>query len=332
VSQSAQFSSLMQSFFAQHLCEHKQVSPRTVTVYRDTFRLLFAFMQTKTGRTPSELGLADLDAPVILQFLENLETERHNHARSRNLRLSAIRSFFRYASLRDVEHLAVANRVLAIPTKRTSRPLLTFLSRPEMDAILASTDQKTWLGGRDHALLLTMYNTGARASELTALTLGQVGFGSTTLVHLHGKGRKERTVPLWPQTAKVLTRWFQILNTDEKGFAFPTVRGTRLSADALDRLLKGAAGRAATTCPELASKRVTPHVIRHTTALHLLQAGVDIAVIALWLGHESIETTHGYVEADLEMKQRALEKLTPATATVSRFKAGDSLLQFLSRL
>lgn len=150
MSQSAQFSSLMQSFFAQHLCEHKQVSPRTMTVYRDTFRLLFAFMQTKTGRTPSDLGLADLDAPVILEFLENLETARHNHARSRNLRLSAIRSFFRYASLRDVEHLAVANRVLAIPTKRTSRPLLTFLSRPEMDAILASMDQKTWMGTRRH--------------------------------------------------------------------------------------------------------------------------------------------------------------------------------------
>ena len=332
MSQSTQFSSLMQSFFAQHLCEHKQVSPRTVTVYRDTFRLLFAFMQTRIGRTPSELGIADLDAPVILDFLEHLETERHNHARSRNLRLSAIRSFFRYASLRDVEHLAVVNRVLAIPTKRTSRPLLTFLSRPEIDAILASMDQKTWLGGRDHALLLTMYNTGARASELTALTCGQVVFGSTTLVHLHGKGRKERTVPLWPQTAKVLTRWFQILNTDEKGWAFPTMHGTRLSADALNRLLQGAVGRASTACPDLASKRVTPHVIRHTTALHLLQAGVDIAVIALWLGHESIETTHGYVEADIEMKQRALEKLTPATATVSRFKAGDSLLQFLSKL
>jgi len=322
----------MQAFFAQHLCEHKEVSPRTVTVYRDTFRLLFAFMQTRTGRTPSDLGLADLDAPVILEFLEHLETARHNHARSRNLRLSAIRSFFRYASLREVEHLAVANRVLAIPTKRTSRPLLTFLSRHEVDAILTSMDQKTWLGGRDHALLLTMYNTGARASELTGLTCGQVAFGTTTLVHLHGKGRKDRTVPLWPQTAKVLTRWFQILNTDEKGLAFPTMHGTRLSADALNRLLQKAVGRASPACADLASKRVTPHVIRHTTALHLLQAGVDIAVIALWLGHESIETTHGYVEADIEMKQRALEKLTPATATVSRFKAGDSLLQFLSKL
>jgi site-specific recombinase XerD len=332
VTDSAQFSTLVQSFFAQHLCEHKHVSPRTVTVYRDTFRLLFAFMQERTGRPPSELTMTDLDAPVILAFLDHLETARHNHVRSRNLRLSAIRSFFRYASLRDVEHLAVANRVLAIPTKRTAHPLLTFLTRPEMDAILAATDQRTWLGGRDHALLLTMYNTGARASEVTALTCGQVSFGTTTLVQLHGKGRKERTVPLWPQTAKVLIRWFQILNTDDKGFAFPTVRRTRLSADALNHLLQQAVRKAITACPDLARKRVTPHVVRHTTALHLLQAGVDIAVIALWLGHESIETTHGYVEADLEMKQRALEKLTPATGTVSRFKAGDSLLQFLSKL
>ncbi len=322
----------MQSFFAQHLCEHKQVSPRKVTVYRDTFRLLFAFLQERTGRNPSDLTLTDLDAPVILRFLEHLETARQNHARSRNLRLSAIRSFFRYASLHEVEYLAVANRVQAIPTKRTSKPLLTFLSRREIDAILAAMDQKTWLGGRDHALLLTMYNTGARASELMGLTRGQVMFGSTALVQLHGKGRKDRTVPLWPQTAKVLARWFEILNTDEKGLAFPAKSGARLSADALNRLLQGAVLRAATACPDLANKRVTPHVFRHTTAMHLLQAGVDIAVIALWLGHESIETTHGYVEADLNMKQRALEKLTPPTAAVSRFKAGDSLLQFLAKL
>lgn len=189
--QSAQFSSLVQSFFAQHLCEHKQVSPRTVTVYRDTFRLLFTFMQERTSRLPSELAITDLDAPAILAFLDHLETARSNRPRSRNLRLSAIRSFFRYACLRDVEHLAVANRVLAIPTKRATHPLLTFLTRPEMNAILAATDQRTWLGGRDHALLLTMYNTGARASELTALTCGQVSFGTTTLIQLHGKGRKD---------------------------------------------------------------------------------------------------------------------------------------------
>jgi site-specific recombinase XerD len=332
MTQSAQFSSLVQSFFTQHLCQHKQVSPQTVTVYRDTFRLLFAFLQDRTGRTPADLAISDLDAPAILAFLDHLETARSNHVRSRNLRLSAIRSFFKYASLRDVEHLAIANRVLAIPTKRTGHPLLTFLTRPEIDAILAATDHSTWLGGRDHALLLTMYNTGARASEVTGLTCGQVTFGTTTLVQIHGKGRKERTVPLWPQTARVLKHWFQILNTGDKGFAFPAQRGTRLSTDALNHALQQAVRRATVRCPDLSRKRITPHVVRHTTALHLLQAGVDIAVIALWLGHESIETTHGYVEADLEMKQRALEKLTPAKGVVSRFKAGDSLLQFLSKL
>jgi site-specific recombinase XerD len=187
--------------------EHKRVSPRTITAYRDTFRLLFAFLQDRTGRAPSDLEISDLDAPAVLAFLDHLESVRSNHARSRNLRLSAIRSFFRFASLRDIEHLAVANRVLAIPSKRTARPMITFLTRPEVDAILATTDQTTRLGGRDHALLLTMYNTGARASELTTLTCGQVAFGITTLIQLYGKGRKDRTVPLWPQTFKVLHRW-----------------------------------------------------------------------------------------------------------------------------
>lgn len=327
---SARFSSLVQCFFTKHLCEHKQVSPRTVTAYRDTFRLLFTFMQKQTGKTPSSLELSDLDAPAVLAFLEHLESERSNHARSRNVRLCAIRSFFKFVSVREPEHLIVVNRVLAIPNKRTSRPLMTFLTRSEMDAILATTDRQTWLGSRDHALLLTMYNTGARSSELTQLRCGQVSFGSPALVQLHGKGRKDRVVPLWPQTAKVLRKWFEVLQADEKALAFPSVRKTALSADALDALLKRAVEKALPACPDMANKRVTPHVLRHTTAMHLLQSGVDIAVIALWLGHESIETTHGYVEADLELKQRALDKLTPASGKVSRFKADDSLLEFLA--
>lgn len=184
---------------------------------------------------------------------------------------------------------------------------------------------ETWLGSRDHALLLALYNTGARSSEMTGATRGQVSFGSTALFQLHGKGRKERTVPLWPQTARVLHRWFQMVEGDDRTLAFPSIRGTALSADALDYLLQCAVKKASTTCPDLAAKRVTPHVMRHTTAMHLLQSGVDIAVVAPWLGHESIGTTHGYVEADLEAKQRALDKLTPASGKVSRFKAGDSL-------
>lgn len=325
-------SSMVQSFFTQHLTEHKQVSPRTVTAYRDTFRLLFTFLQNKTSHTPSEVEIQELDAPIILEFLDHLESARGNQARSRNARLSAIRSFFKYASVRDVEHLAIANRVLAIPNKRAARPMITYLTRPEVDAILAVPNRETWLGSRDHALLLALYNTGARSSEMTGATRGQISFGSTALFHLHGKGRKERTVPLWPQTARVLHGWFQMFEGDDRTLAFPSIRGTALSADALDYLLQCAVKKATTTCPDLAGKRVTPHVVRHTTAMHLLQSGVDIAVIALWLGHESIETTHGYVEADLEAKQRALDKLTPASGKVSRFKADDSLLQFLARL
>jgi len=294
--------------------------------------LLFTFLQKQTGKTPSVLEFSDLDAPSILAFLEHLESERSNHARSRNARLCAIRSFFKFVSVREPEHLIVVNRVLAIPNKRTSRPLITFLTRSEMDAILTTTDRQTWLGSRDHALLLTMYNTGARSSELTQLRCGQVTFGTPSLVHLHGKGRKDRVVPLWPQTAKVLRKWFEVLQADEKALAFPSVRRTALSADALDDLLKRAVEKALPACPDMANKRVTPHVLRHTTAMHLLQSGVDIAVIALWLGHESIETTHGYVEADLELKQRALDKLIPASGKVSRFKADDSLLEFLARI
>ena len=328
----SQFSSLVQCFFTEHLCEHKQVSTRTITVYRDTFRLLFSFMQERTGRPPSALDITNLDAPDVLAFLDHLESIRQNVPRTRNVRLSAIRSFFRFVSVREVDHLAIVNRVLAIPNKRTDRPLITFLTRAEIEAILESPDRKTWLGSRDHALLLSMYNTGARASELSNLKRGEVSFGSPTMIQLHGKGRKDRSVPLWPQTSRVLQQWFRVLGADDNALAFPSTRSTALSADALDRLLQGAIKKALPKCPDLAQKRVTPHVIRHTTALHLLQSGVDIAVIALWLGHESIETTHGYVEADLDMKQRALDKLTPVSGKVSRFKAGDSLLRFLSGL
>ena len=326
------FSSLVQCFFTQYLCEHKQVSPRTVTAYRDTFRLLFAFLQERTGHPPSDLKISDLDAPEVLAFLDHLEKARENSARSRNARLSAIRSFFKYASVRDVEHLAIVNRVLAIPNKRAVRPMITFLTRSEMDTILLTMDRETWLGSRDHALLLTMYNTGARASELINLKCGQISFGSPTMVQLHGKGRKDRSVPLWPQTSRVLQQWFRVLQATEGSLAFPSIRSTVLSADGLAYLLQHAVAKAIPKCPDLAHKRVTPHVIRHTTAMHLLQAGVDIAVIALWLGHEGIETTHGYVEADLELKQRALDKLTPTSGKVSRFKPGDSLLAFLSGL
>jgi integrase/recombinase XerD len=332
MSESPAFPALVQYFFAQHLSAHKKASPRTVAAYRDTFRLFLAFLQDRTGRSPANLSVADLDAPAVLAFLQHLESDRRNEVRSRNARLCAIRSFFRVVSIRDPASIAVVNRVLAIPSKRTDRPLITFLTREEIDALLAAPDQTTWLGSRDHALLLALYNTGARASEITALLPREVTFGAQTLVELHGKGRKERTVPLWPQTGRVLQRWFQKLPAGGNVPAFPTTRGTVLSADALDHLIQKAVSKAALRCPSLKSKRITPHVVRHTTAMHLLQSGVDIAVIALWLGHESIETTHGYVEADLSMKQRALDKLAPANGRLSRFRPADELMQFLSHL
>jgi len=332
VNTSPSLSSLVQYFFTQHLCEHRRSSARTVLAYRDTFRLLLSFLQTRTGHAPTTLTLADLDAPAILAFLEYLETDRHNEIRSRNARLGAIRSFFRIVAVRDPANLGIVNRVLAIPTKRTDHRLITYLTRVEMDAVLAAPDPAGWLGRRDHALLLTMYNSGARASEILNMRCGQVTFGSNTHVQLHGKGRKERTVPLWPQTARVLQRWFHELEATNDSLAFPTIRRTVMSADGLNHLLQQAVQRASTDCPSLLTKRVTPHVVRHATAMHLLQSGVDIATIALWLGHESIETTHGYVEADLASKQKALEKLIPAQGQLRRFQPQDELLRFLAGL
>ena len=332
MSASPSLASLVQYFFTQHLCEHKRSSPRTVIAYRDTFRLLLSFLQARTGRAPTLLTVADLDAPAILAFLEHLEGDRHNTIRSRNVRLGAIRSFFRVVAVRDPANLVIVNRVLAIPSKRTDRRLVTYLTRVEMDAVLAAPDPATWLGRRDHALLLTMYNSGARASETLGLRCGQVALGTNSTIQLHGKGRKERIVPLWPQTARILQRWFNELKATPDSLAFRTIRGTMLSADGLNYLLQQAVHRASTDCPSLLTKRVTPHVLRHTTAMHLLQSGVDITVIALWLGHESIETTHGYVEADLASKQKALDKLAPAQGQIERFQPQDELLRFLSAL
>lgn len=323
---------LLQYFFTEHLCAHKQVSSRTIISYRDSFRLLLRFLQTRTGREPSALTMSDLDAPAIPAFLENLEVERGNAVCSRNARLSAIRSFFRVVALRDPASVGIVTRVLAIPVKRTDKQLVGYLTRPEMDALLAASDQTHWLGRRDHALLLTMYNSGARASEITSLRFEQVHFDTTTYLQMHGKGRKDRTVPLWPKTARVLQQWFREREVGVDSIVFPTIRGTPLSSDSLDHLFQKAVRRAGQVCPSLLNKRITPHLVRHTTAMHLLQAGVDITVIALWLGHESIETTHIYLEADLALKERALEKVTPVQGAVKRFKANDALLAFLAKL
>jgi len=324
---------LLQNFFSEHLCAHKRVSLQTIASYRDSFRLLLQFLHTKTGTAPAALRVSDLDAPAVLSFLEDLERSRGNTIRSRNARLTAIRSFFRLVALRDPSSVAIATRVLAIPAKRTEKRLVGYLTRPEMDAVLAAPDRSQWIGRRDHALLLTMYNTGARVSEVASLKLPQIHFGKRTFIELNGKGRKERAVPLWPHTANVLRAWIQEQGINPTApVLFPSLRGNALTRDSVHHLLRQAVQRAAGECTSLAAKRVSPHVIRHTTAVHLLQSGVDIAVLALWLGHEHIQTTYIYLQVDLTNKEQALEKLAPAGENIPRFRPKDDLMAFLARL
>ena len=322
----------IQAFFTEHLCHQKRVSPQTLASCRDAFRLLLTFVKDTTGSAPSALCVADFNAPVILAFLDHLEQHRGNAIRSRNIRLSALRTFFRFLALRDPESLESVTRVLAIPRKREDTKLVGSLTRPEIAALIAAPDQAHWLGRRDHALLLTMYNSGARVSEMTALTRKQVCFGATTFLQLAGKGRKERTIPLWPHTRRVLHTWFHELGEEKSGMAFPNARGRPLARHSVNYLIQKATQRAAVQCPSLHTRPITPHLIRHTTATHLLQAGIDIATIALWLGHESVETTHVYVEADLATKEHALQKLVPVEEQGVRFIPDDPLLAFLTAL
>src|SRR6266536_867824 len=296
----------LQSFFTEHLTQHKRASPHTIASLRDSSGLL--------------------------AFLDHLEESRKNSIRSRNLRLSAIRTFFRYLALRDPDRLGQITQVMAIPVKRQNKKLIGSLTREEVDAILAVPDRSVWIGRRDYALLLTMYNSGARVSEMTTLKREQVRFGATTFLQLHGKGRKERTVPLWPDTARVLKSWFQEVEALGMPMAFPNTRGHPLARYGAKYLLQRAVQRAVARCPSLSTKTITPHVVRHSTAMHLLQSGVDIAVIALWLGHESIETTHVYLEADLATKEQALQKLAAVEDQGARFTADDPLLAFLNAL
>ena len=323
---------LVQAFFVDFLLNQKHSSPRTLATYRDAFRLLLRFVHETHGVEPAALHIENLDAPIILAFLDHIERQRANCIRSRNARLAAVRSFFRFVQMQEPAALAVASRVLAIPVKRTERKLVGYLTRPEIDALLSATDRTNWDGRRDHALLLTLYNSGARVSEITAVCRGDVVLDAPASLKLHGKGRKERAVPLWAKTAHVLRSWFQELGDRSGEFAFPSARARRLTRHGVSFLVGRLAERAAKACPSLNNKRISPHVIRHSTAMHLLQSGVDPSVIALWLGHESVETTHGYVEADLTMMEHAMGKLAPAGSAPGRFKAPDDLLAFLATL
>lgn len=323
---------LLQSFFLEFLCTQKKASAETIASYRDTFRLLLQFTHSQKRLSPQNLQIADLSSQTVLEFLEHLEDERKNSVSSRNVRLSAIRSFFRYVALLEPSCVSQCTSVISIPVKKTDKRLVRALSREEIDAIIAAPDLRKSSGRRDHALLLTLYNTGARASEITSMAQSQVKFGKSNFLYLYGKGRKERTIPLWPTTARTLKSWFSELVGSDTNLAFPNTDGQPLSRNGLNYLLQKAVQTAAEACPSLTKNKVTPHMVRHSTATHLLQSGVDITVIALWLGHESIETTHVYLEADLETKQRALQNLSPAGKREPRFKPTDSILAFLATL
>lgn len=329
---SATVGALLQAFFCERLRQQRNASPRTIACYRDAFRLLLTYVATTTGKSPSALVLADLDAPTILGFLEHLEVARHNTIRSRNIRLAAIRSFMHYVSLRDPESIPVAQRVLAIPSKRCDRPLVGFLTRSEIEALLDAPSRTTWSGRRDRVLWATLYNTGARVSEIVATRVGDIQLNGVPTLRILGKGRKERVVPLWKSTAALLREWLRGQAAAATTPVFPNRAGAPLTRSGVERRLRVAVAVATARCPALAGRRISPHTIRHTTAMHLLQAGVEITVIALWLGHESPSTTHLYIEADLAMKERALAKMTEPTHDPPRYRPKDSVLAFLDSL
>jgi site-specific recombinase XerD len=322
----------LEAFFTDRLARQRQASAHTVAAYRDTFRLLLSFAHERTGTAPNNLDLADLDAALISAFLEHLEQGRHNSVRTRNARLAAIHSLFNYAAMRHPEHAALIARVLAMPAKRHERALVTFLTRAEIDALLAAPDLGCWQGRRDRALLLLAVQTGLRVSEVVVLTVGDVVLSSGAHVRCHGKGRKERVTPLTPTTVSVLRAWLVERQGVPEQPLFPTSKGGPLSRDAVEKLLTKHVRAAATTCPSLRTKTVSPHTLRHTAAMQLLEAGVDATVIALWLGHEQVATTSIYLHADLTIKERAIARTTPPEVMPGRFRPSDALLAFLEAL
>lgn len=322
----------LQAFFGERLIAQRHASPHTIAAYRDTIRLLLGFAEQRLVTPACDLDIASLDAPLIGAFLDHLEQDRHNSVRTRNTRLAAIHSLFRFATLRHPEHAALIARVLAIPPKRSDRTLITFLTEEEIDALLAAPDRSTWTGRRDHTLLLLAVQTGLRASELTSLSCGDVHTDAGAHISCLGKGRKQRITPLTRPTLAVLRTWLSERAGQLTDPLFPTSRDGRLSRDALERRLAKHATTAGRVCPSLTEKKITLHVLRHTTAMRLLHAGVDTSVIALWLGHERIETTQIYLHADLALKEQALARTTPPNTTPGRYRPPDPILAFLQSL
>jgi site-specific recombinase XerD len=324
--------STMQLFFTERLAKQRQASPATVRSYRNTFRLLLRFVQEQTGKVPSRLDWDDLGPTVISAFLEHLETQRHNSARSRNARLAALRSLFHYAALRHPEHALLIQQVLVIPQKRYDKVNIPFLEPEEVDALLAAPDLNRWEGRRDRALLALTVQTGLRLSEATGLRCCDIELGSGAHVRCRGKGRKERCVPLTAANVAILRVWCQERGGLRDDPLFPTRTGRRLSDDAVEARIATYKVIAAQQCPSLGRKKLTPHVLRHTCAMTLLREGVDVAVIALWLGHADIRSTNAYLHADMSIKERALARTTPAASKPGRYRPPDSLLAFLETL
>lgn len=322
----------MQAFFTERLITQRDSSPNTVASYRDTFRLLLDFAAQRTGKQPCRLDVDDLDAPLIGSFLNHLEHGRGNSPRTRNNRLAAIHAFCRYAALRHPEHLATLGRVLAIPTKRYEQNTVSYLDLDEIKALLQAPDRSSWLGRRDHALMLLAILTGVRVTELVTLTAGNVSLATGAHIKVTGKGRKRRTITLTPEAVAVLREWLRERQGQPEDPVFPTRRGTLLSRDAVERLIAKHAHAAATHCTSLSSKRLTPHTLRHTNAMLLRAGNIDIATIALWLGHESTKATRIYEHADPKLKEQAVARITPLGVKPGRYRPSDALIAFLQDL
>jgi site-specific recombinase XerD len=327
------FANLIQAFFSAYLVKQRDVSLQTVKAYRDTFRLLLNYLSEVTGRRPDQLALDDLSAANLIAFLHHIERSRGNCVRTRNCRLAALRSFFHFATASEGPSLlAQCQQIMAIPVKRFTRPMMTFLSVEEMHAVLQSTGD-SWTGRRDHLLLLFLYNTGARVSEAITVSVRDVQRHDFQAVELLGKGRKERMVPLWKETSRAIRNWVKSGGLTADQLLFPNRFGTAMTRTAVQQRLHLHVQTAANErCPSLRERHLSPHTIRHTTAMHLLQSGVTTPVIALWLGHEDPATTHQYIEADLKMKEVALTRLQPPREKQSRFKATTGILRFLENL
>jgi site-specific recombinase XerD len=322
----------LEGFFTERLARQRRASGHTIAAYSDTWRLLLTFITTRTGTPPSRLDIADLDAAAVSAFLDHLENDRGNSIRTRNARLAAIHSMFSYAALRHPDHAGLIARVLAIPAKNADKALVTYLTEPEADALLAAPDRSTRTGRRDHAMFYLAIITGLRVSELTALTRSDLHLGRGPHVTCHGKGRKQRITPLTTPAVKVLRTWLAELPADPGQLLFPGRTGNRLSNDAVEHRISAHTSTAAARCPSLTAKTITPHTLRHTAAMRLLHAGVEISVIALWLGHEQTETAQIYLHADLTLKERALARTTPPDTRPGRYRPPDPLLAFLESL